>query len=188
MSDRHILLHSCCGPCTMYPLEALRQEGYRVSGYFDNPNIHPYREFRSRLDAYRVMAEQRGLDARIEEGYGLEAFLLRIKEAPDGVYGALSAERCGLCYRLRMERAAAACKEAGLEAYSTTLLVSPYQHHDLIREAGEAAAEAYGLSFLYRDFRPGFRRGQAMAREAGLYMQGYCGCVFSEYERYGDRK
>jgi predicted adenine nucleotide alpha hydrolase (AANH) superfamily ATPase len=163
----------------------LRQEGFAVTGQFYNPNIHPYREFAFRLDSYRHMAEAEGLPATIVGEYGLSAFLTALKPLGGSVYQPVSEERCRICYRMRMEKTASVCKEMGFPAFSTTLLVSPYQNHDLIREAGETAALAYGLVFLYRDFRPGFRRGQAKAKETGLYRQGYCGCIFSEYERYG---
>ncbi|MCL2121035.1 MAG: epoxyqueuosine reductase QueH [Clostridiales bacterium] len=183
-----ILLHSCCGPCSLYPLEELRREGFSVYGYFANPNIHPYREFQARLQSYRNMADQEDLVVRIEESYGLAEFLEALRGMDAGVYQPLSAERCRLCYRLRMRSAARACREAGLTQFTSSLLVSPYQDHAGIVEAGERAAGEYGLTFLYRDFRPGFRRGQAKAKEMGLYLQGYCGCVFSEYERYGETK
>jgi len=169
-------------------LEVLKREGFTVKGYFYNPNIHPSREFLFRLEAYRDMAEHMELPAMTEEGYGLEAFMTALKEADSAVYKAKSPERCRICYRLRMEKAASACRYMGLEAFTTSLLVSPYQNHDWIREAGEQAALSYGVAFLYRDFRPGFRQGQAKARGMRLYMQNYCGCVFSEYERYGGGK
>jgi len=189
LNGRHrLFLHCCCGPCTVYPLQVLREEGYNVSGYFDNPNIHPYREFRARAEAFRQMADLSGLPAQIDEAYGIEVFMQSIEGLDEGVYRAVSPARCGMCYRLRLERAAVACVEAGFDTFSTTLLVSPYQDHDRIRETGESVAAAHGLTFLYRDFRPGFRQGQATAKEMGLYMQGYCGCVFSEYERYGRQK
>jgi len=156
-----------------------------VTGYFHNPNIHPFREFRARLEAYREMARETQLEAIIEDNYGLGTFMTALKQADESVYQAKSPERCRLCYRLRMEKAAELCREAGLETFTTTLLVSPYQDHDSVREAGETAAKARGLAFLYRDFRPGFREGQAKAAEMKLYRQSYCGCIFSEYERYG---
>ena len=88
------------------------------------------------------------------------------------------------CYRVRLEQTARYAKEHGYDTFSTTLLISPYQNHNALKKIGEEMAEKYGLNFLYRDFRPGFREGQAEARELGLYMQKYCGCVFSEEIRY----
>ena len=92
--------------------------------------------------------------------------------------------RCGHCYRLRLEQTARYAAAHGFDSFTSTLFVSPYQNHDLLRQTAEAAAARYGVAFLYRDFRPGFRQGQQEARELGLYMQKYCGCVFSEEERY----
>ena len=90
------------------------------------------------------------------------------------------------CYRVRFEQTARYAKEHGYDTFSTTLLISPYQNHNALKKIGEEMAEKYGLNFLYRDFRPGFREGQAEARELGLYMQKYCGCVFSEEMRYNN--
>ena len=75
--------------------------------------------------------------------------------------------------------------EHGFTAFTSTLLSSLYQDHDGIARAAEKYAKQYGVEFLYRDFRPNFRAGNQKARELGFYMQKYCGCVFSEAERYG---
>lgn len=90
------------------------------------------------------------------------------------------------CYPVRLEQTAKYAKENGFDTISTTLLVSPYQKHDVIHSLGEKIAKEYGLEFLYRDFRVGFREGQAKARSLGLYMQKYCGCIFSEESRYNN--
>ena len=92
--------------------------------------------------------------------------------------------RCGKCYGLRLEQTARYAALHGFDSFSSTLFVSPYQNHELLRQTAEEMARRYGVAFLYRDFRPGFRQGQQEARELGLYMQKYCGCVFSEEERY----
>ncbi|MBR1976514.1 MAG: epoxyqueuosine reductase QueH, partial [Phascolarctobacterium sp.] len=72
----------------------------------------------------------------------------------------------------------------GYDAFSTTLLVSPYQKHALIIKEAEAAAEEFGIPFYYEDFREGYQRGVDISLEMGLYRQQYCGCVFSERDRY----
>ena len=95
--------------------------------------------------------------------------------------------RCGHCYEVRLEQTAKFAAENGFDSFTTTLLVSPYQNHELLAETAERMAQRYGVRFLYRDFRPGFRDGQAKARELGLYMQKYCGCVFSEEDRYQNK-
>jgi predicted adenine nucleotide alpha hydrolase (AANH) superfamily ATPase len=103
---------------------------------------------------------------------------------PDDAVESAAPERCARCYRMRLERTAARAAEGGYDAFSTTLLISPYQRHELVAETAEEEAKRHGVPFLYRDFRPLFRKGQARARELGFYMQKYCGCVFSEEERY----
>ena len=87
-----------------------------------------------------------------------------------------------------MEAAARYAAENGFDAFTSTLFISPYQNHEMLKQTARQAGEKYGVDFLYRDFRPYFRQGQEKARELGLYMQKYCGCVFSEEERYQKRK
>ena len=76
------------------------------------------------------------------------------------------------------------CAEHGFTHFTSTLLCSLYQDHDGIARAAERFAKEYGVKFLYRDFRPNFRAGNQKARDLGFYMQKYCGCVFSEEDRY----
>ena len=145
-----------------------------------NPNIHPYTEYHSRLDSLRKFSEENSLPSIIEDEYGLQAFLRAVAETTD----AGGAGRCGICYTKRLERTARHATENGFDAFSTSLLISPYQNHELLRQVGEEAGQAAGIEFLYRDFKPLFRKSQNMAKEAGFYMQKYCGCIFSEEERY----
>lgn len=171
-----VLLHTCCAPCSVYCVDSLRSEGIEPVSFWYNPNIHPYQEYKARRDTLKDYAQRIGMELRIREDYGLRQFV-------QAVAGDIE-HRCGYCYTSRMEETARYAAEHGFTHFSTTLLVSPYQDHDGIRRASQELAERYGVQFLYRDFRPGFREGQAKAREAGLYMQKYCGCVFSEEDRY----
>ncbi|MGE5552475.1 MAG: epoxyqueuosine reductase QueH [Betaproteobacteria bacterium] len=173
---KRLLLHACCAPCTIHPLAVLREEGWDVAGYFYNPNIHPYREWQRRRDTLAEYAARENLPVTWVEGYDLNAFLAEALAA--------GPSRCLSCYRRRLSATARAAREGGFGAFSTTLLVSPYQKHDEVRQIGEEVAQAEGVSFIYRDFRPGFRPAQARAKELGLYRQPYCGCIFSERERY----
>jgi predicted adenine nucleotide alpha hydrolase (AANH) superfamily ATPase len=179
----NLLLHTCCAPCSVQCLETLRAEGIRPDLFWYNPNIHPYTEYQARRDTLAQFAADSGLELLMEDEYGLRPFLSGLNSffdaSPDG-----SLPRCAFCYRLRLEKTASFAAAHGYDCFSTTLLISPYQKHDLIREAAEGAAEQYGIPFFYRDFRPGFREGQRQARERGFYMQKYCGCIFSEEERY----
>lgn len=172
-----ILLHNCCGPCTIYPLSRLRRQGHQVHGYFYNPNIHPFTEWQKRRSALLEYAEQNALPVIVDrQGYDLEHYLRQVVHR--------EAVRCRFCYAMRLRRAAAVARRGGFDAFSTTLLVSPYQKHELIRETGLAAAEEAGVPFYYEDFRPGYREATEISRSLGMYRQQYCGCIFSEKERY----
>ncbi|MFP3040934.1 epoxyqueuosine reductase QueH [Treponema primitia] len=176
-----LLLHTCCAPCSVQCVEALRAEDIRPDLFWYNPNIHPYTEYQARRDTLVQFAADSELQLLMEDDYGLRSFIAGLNgsfgESGDG-------SRCAYCYRLRLDKTAAYAAAHGYDCFSTTLLISPYQKHDLIREVAEGMAEKYGVQFFYRDFRPGFREGQKQARERGFYMQKYCGCIFSEEERY----
>ena len=175
-----LLLHICCGPCATYPVSELRHAGIEPIGYFYNPNIHPYQEFKKRLSTLKEYAEAVGLDVRYNRNYDFEEFLRSVAFHEK--------ERCKYCYQLRLEMAARAASELGCTHLTSTLLVSPYQKHDLIQRTGERVAQKYGLEFFYQDWREGFRQGQDLAREMNLYRQPYCGCIYSEAERYCKQK
>ena len=174
-----LLLHTCCAPCSIQCVEILRAGDIRPDLFWYNPNIHPYTEYRSRRDTLVKFAGDEGLALKAADEYGLRSFIA-------GVYGDLK-NRCAYCYRTRLEKTAAFAAEHGYEYFSTTLLISPYQKHDVIRGIGGEAAARYGVQFFYRDFRPGFREGQKQARDRGFYMQKYCGCIFSEEDRYAKK-
>lgn len=175
-----LLLHICCAPCSIYCIEALRDEGVEPVGFWDNLNIHPYTEYRARKNALIDYAKSIDLPLILHGEYGLRPFVQAVCGDIDG--------RCARCYSLRMDAAAGYAAENGFTHFTSTLLISPYQNHELLRQTAEEAAERHGVEFLYRDFRPGFREGQDKARALGLYMQKYCGCVFSEEDRYRKRK
>lgn len=175
----NILLHSCCGPCTAYPLKVMREEGHQVKGYFYNPNIHPFQEFRRRLVALEEFAEQKELAVDYERQYGLREYLRRVVFNED--------TRCTLCYKMRLVEVVRKAKEVGADAFSSTLLYSRYQQHELIKSMAEQLAEEYGIALYYRDFREGWQEGIDMTLAMGIYRQPYCGCIYSEQERY-DKK
>ena len=171
-----VLLHICCAPCSAACVQSLRGESLELLGFWYNPNIHPFTEYAARRGALDGYAETIGLPLVTRDGYGLRDFLANVPVDAEA--------RCAACYAMRMDAAALTAAERGCEAFTTTLLISPYQRHELLRETAEAAAKRHGVAFLYRDFRPRFREGQDAARELGLYRQKYCGCIFSEEERY----
>ncbi len=170
------LLHICCAPCANQCIEMLRQEQIEVTGFWFNPNIHPFTEYRSRRNCLRQYAEEIALPLIERNDYALRPFIRAVAEDLE--------HRCGKCYEMRLFAAAEAAAAGGFDSFTSSLFISPYQNHELMIDTAQQAARQYDVEFLYRDFRPRFRDGQAFAREHGFYMQKYCGCVFSEEERY----
>lgn len=171
-----LLLHTCCAPCANRPIETLRQGGIDVHAFWYNPNIHPYTEYQARKGTLEAYAKEVKLRLIIGGTYDLKPFI-------HATAGNIAA-RCAYCYRTRLEQTARYAHEHGYDSFCTTLLISPYQNHALLCATGEALAQEYGVSFFYEDFRPLFQAGQEYARVQGMYMQKYCGCIFSEEERY----
>ena len=172
----NLLLHICCGPCAAGPVEILREEGHSVSACFFNPNVHPYLEHQRRLEAAEKFCASAGIGLVGEPEYELEQFLRLVVNHEE--------ERCPICYRYRLERVAELAKREGFDAFTTTLLVSPHQKHNVISEIGQDVGKKAGIEFYYRDFRPAWKRGREIAKELELHRQQYCGCIYSEKERY----
>ena len=170
------LLHICCAPCANQPIAVLRTDGYEVAGFWYNPNIHPFTEYRARRNCLREYATAIELPLIEKNDYALRPF---VRAVADDI-----GNRCVKCYEMRLFETARQAKELGFDSFTSSLFISPYQNHELMKETAERAAAEFGVEFLYRDFRPYFKPGQERARELGFYMQKYCGCVFSEEERY----
>ena len=175
-------MHICCGICAVEPVRALREEGFAVTGLFYNPNIQPFMEFQKRLKAAKLAAERLELEVSFDENYGLIPFLRSVvaKQAADFS----PRVRCPICYRMRLERTAEFAAKDNFAFFTTTLLSSPHQNHELLREIGEEVGAKSGVKFLYRDMRALHEESKRKAKKMSLYSQQYCGCVFSEFERY----
>ena len=171
-----ILLHSCCGPCTIYPLKVLREEGCEVMGFFYRHNIHPYTECLRRQETLERYAAEQQLRVIIQEGYDMEGFIRNVAFREK--------ERCRYCYHDRLRAAARVARKGKFDAFTSTLLYSRHQKHDLIREMGDTIGRESGVPFLYRDFRVGWKAGIETSKKLGMYRQPYCGCIYSEKERY----
>ncbi|MCX7983247.1 MAG: epoxyqueuosine reductase QueH [Syntrophales bacterium] len=171
-----ILLHICCAPCAIYPVRILREEGHEVIGLFYNPNIHPYSEYAKRRDTLEAWCQMENLPLIIDHTYPMESFL---KQVVNNL-----GERCTACYSIRLNHTAMLAKKMGFDVFTSTLLYSKYQKHDIIIETAEMAAQRWGPRLLYRDFRAGWKEGVVKSRTLGLYRQKYCGCLFSEKERF----
>jgi hypothetical protein len=165
-----LLLHMCCAPCSVYPVSALLEKDIELEGLFYNPNIHPLEEFTRRKENVERFSQLKSIQV---------AYLDDFKQDVWEKYTGSEEQRCNMCYSLRLEKAAAYAREHGFDAFTTTLLVSPYQKHELIKELGEKFAKKHGTAFYYTDFRLGFRQGQQQAKEMGLYRQKFCGCIVS---------
>ena len=169
-----LLMHTCCAPCSVYCIDKLREEGIEPTVYWYNPNIHPYTEYKARRECLKEYTKSINVQAIFEEEYGLDEFC---KEAVKN----LNARCVNYCYPVRLRKTFEYAKEHGYDTVTTTLLYSIYQKHDFIKKLMEQYSEEYGIDFLYRDFRVGFWEGHQKAHDLGLYMQKYCGCVFSEW-------
>lgn len=185
-TPRGMLLHACCGPCSLEPVRVLRERGVQPDVFYSNSNIAPRDEYAHRLDTIKQWAEEEGVDL-VEDEYVPAEW-----EECAGVpwrKGAMSREdRCRACYRIRFERAAAYAAENGYSELGTTLSVSPYQYTDVIREELERACEAVGVKAAFEDWRPYYDEATRRSREAGMYRQNYCGCALSKAEAEQERQ
>ena len=166
----------CCAPCAIYPLRILRSEGYDVMGFFYNRNIHPYQECLRREQALKGYAEDIDLEVIYQEGYHMEEFLQNVVFREK--------QRCNYCYHDRLKSTVAIARHGKFDYYTSTLLQSKFQNHELIKSIGEDLGKSYGVPFLYQDFRQGWKEGIETSKHLGMYRQKYCGCIYSEKERF----
>jgi len=171
-----LLLHICCAPCSTTTVQSWRQEGADVTGTFFNPNIHPFGEHQRRYDTLLGYASKIDLPLMGEPMYDIVAWLRMVTGREQ------KGERCRLCVAHRMNHVAKLAADAKFDSFSTSLLVSPWQEHEIIIEEGMKAGKAAGVEFAYRDLRPLYRESIKISRSAGLYRQKYCGCIYSEAE------
>jgi predicted adenine nucleotide alpha hydrolase (AANH) superfamily ATPase len=179
---KRILLHICCGPCGTYPIERLREEGFQVTGFWYNPNIHPWQELQRRRESVEKYTEAVGLPMIWHEKYEMPLYLRAV------VGHEKFRERCCICYRMRLEKTARVAAEGGFDAFTTTLLISPHQDQTLLRHIGEEVAEEQGVGFYFENFRRGWSERGRLTHEHGLYRQQYCGCIYSEWERFNEAR
>ena len=172
-----LLMHACCAPCSVYCIDTLRKEKIEPTIYWYNPNIHPYKEYEARRDCLIDYTSKIAIKCIVEDEYGLDEFCKNVSNN-------LNSRCVDYCYPVRLRKTFEYAKENGYDAVTTTLLYSIYQKHDFIKLYCEKLSKEFDIDFLYRDFRYGFWKGHDKAKEEGLYMQKYCGCVFSEESRY----
>ena len=177
---KRILLHVCCGPCGTYTIQRLREEGFQVTGFWYNPNIHPWQEHQQRRESVQKYAEAVDLLVIWHKQYEMPLYLRAVAGHER------FRERCRICYRMRLEKTAQVAAESGFDAFTTTLLISPHQDQAMIRQIGEEVAEEWEVEFYFENFRRGWSERGRLTHEHGLYRQQYCGCIYSEWERYNE--
>jgi len=175
---KSVLLHSCCAHCAAYTVNHWRQQGYEVATLWYNPNIHPYTEHQNRLEAMKSLAEEMSVPLIVTEGYDMIAYFRQVVGH--------EAQRCQHCFRLRLSKTAEMARQRDFDAFTTTLLISPQQKHDLLREIGNELAKEKGIDFLYADLRKRYSDSRRITKPLNLYRQQYCGCIYSEWERYAN--
>ena len=182
-----ILLHICCSNCALYPVKIIQSEEHGFTGLWFNPNIHPFEEYDFRLASLKRLSSEWKFDVIYMEEYTPEEYFRMFNMQENNALNDLnlpaSPERCRSCYQLRLEKTAEQAQKQGFDAFSTTLLISPYQDFEQISTTGKELAEKYNVLFHLKDYRPHFRDAMALSKELGLYRQKYCGCIFSREER-----
>ena len=173
---KSVLVHCCCAHCAAYTAEYWRGQGYEAHAFWYNPNIHPYTEHQNRLESMSSLAEKINLPLVVTEGYDMMEYFRRV--------AGHESDRCRYCFELRLSRTAETAQQMGLNTFTTTLLISPHQKHDLIREVGDRIAVEKGMEFLYADLRKRYSDSRHITKPLDLYRQQYCGCIYSEWERY----
>ncbi len=177
---KSVLIHSCCAHCAAYTVNYWREQGYQTSAFWYNPNIHPYPEHQQRLEAIKSLAQKIDVPLIVNKDYDIIEYFRQVVGH--------EAQRCQYCFRLRLSKTAETAQQMGFSAFTTTLLISPHQKHDLIRETGNKLAEGTGIKFLYADLRKRYSDSRHLTKPLDLYRQQYCGCIYSEWERYANIK
>ncbi|MCX7705800.1 MAG: epoxyqueuosine reductase QueH [bacterium] len=174
-----VVVHICCGVCAIKTVEFL-QNDFEIIGYWYNPNIHPYEEYRKRLQTAGYVFQRLGKDIVWNLDYNIDDwFALTLPFARD------RKQRCKNCYFLRLEKTAQFAKNRNIRIFTTTMFYSIHQDIEEIKKTGEDIARKYGIEFLPLDLRQHYYAGKEIAKNWHLYRQRYCGCLFSEIEREG---
>lgn len=182
-----MLVHMCCGPCSIMPLKDMVGGGVSITGYYYNPNVHPEDEYIRRLEGAKTLAEYMDLPILVAPGYDARGFIDGLKDYTDtkGCDSPPHGKRCTYCYSDRLMATALAAREGGFDLFSTSLLYSKYQKHMDLRDLGIQIGSEVGVEFFYEDYRDTWQDGIDESKEMGLYRQQYCGCIYSRMERYG---
>ncbi|PPD58896.1 epoxyqueuosine reductase QueH [Dehalogenimonas etheniformans] len=173
-----LLVHCCCVHCSAYTLKYWRDSGYQVTAFWYNPNIHPFTEHQSRLAALTTLTDKEDIPLEIHPGYDLERYFRAIVGH--------ESDRCPICYQIRLQTVAEYACQNGYDAFTSSLLISPQQQHDKIIEVAREIERSSEVGFKYADLRKRYSDSRRITKPMDLYRQQYCGCLFSERERYKD--
>ncbi|MFA6347040.1 MAG: epoxyqueuosine reductase QueH [Dehalococcoidales bacterium] len=179
MENKNILIHCCCAHCAAYTVKYWQEQGYAITALWYNPNIHPYMEHQNRLEAMKTLSQNMNFELVVSDGYDFVEYFRRVMGH--------EAERCALCFDMRMSKTAEKAIELGIGNFTSTLLISHQQKHDLLREMGKNISQSTGVKFLYADLRKRYSDSRCITKPMDLYRQQYCGCVYSEWERYTNK-
>lgn len=187
---RKILLHSCCGPCSTAVIERLAED-WEITVFYFNPNITDPAEYEHRKAEQKRFINEYNEKADtpvsfIEGDYDPASFFALVQGHEEDREGGA---RCSLCFRQRLGATAALAASLGVDAFDTTLTVSPYKNYDVISQIGRELEAEYGVAYVSGNYKKkdGYRRSVALSNEYGLYRQHYCGCVFSERQADEER-
>ena len=171
-----ILVHICCAPCAVYPFHRLKRDFEEVMGFWYNPNIQPFLEYQRRLEAVKVFAEKGEVRVIYKDEYDIKKFLRQI------VYR--ESQRCLFCYHERLEKTAIFARRGEFDYFSSTLLLSPHQDQELLKTVMETISKKHRIKPYLERIEGGWQKGIELSKKMKLYRQEYCGCVYSEEERY----
>jgi len=177
---KSVLVHVCCAHCAAYTITYWRQLEYKVSTFWYNPNIHPYLEHQQRLQAMQSIARVIQVPFLVTENYDIVNYFRQVIGH--------ETHRCQYCFKMRLLKTAETAQELSFNAFTTTLLISPHQKHELLLETVKQLSRDKGIEFLYADLRTHYSDSRHITKPINLYRQQYCGCVYSKWERYGNQK
>jgi epoxyqueuosine reductase len=178
MDTKTLLIHCCCAHCSAYTVKYWQDQGYDITALWYNPNIHPYMEHQNRLEAMKTLSKNMSFNLLIVDGYDFIEYF-RIITGHE-------TERCGYCFEMRLKKTAEIAIEQGIVSFTTTLLISHQQNHELLKNVGNKLARDSNVDFLYEDLRKRYSDSRRITKPMELYRQQYCGCIYSEWERYTD--
>jgi len=174
-----LLVHICCSVDSHYFLERLKDDfpDEKLTGFFYDPNIHPYSEYRLRFLDVQRSCNILGIQL-IEGDYNLNGWLDAVKGLEDEPE---KGKRCQVCFDNRLSETVKLAQKLGEKSFTTTLLISPLKSQEMLKKSGERLQKESGIEFIFRDYRSngGVEKQSRRVKENRLYRQNYCGCLFA---------